>query len=1045
MRPFTLVVFAIVMASCAPVTRLAPDDSVAFEVWEPGQGGQAQPIVLQYDVTAGTGANWPDVNHPQWYEGTMPILMGRAANYLREGLKRMTGHDFAVVSTSNLSSGIVLTLLKGATADIRNDPEVKHALREMPGDAYSDKEAFFIRSETNRTLVVANTADGLLSAVVELLESVDYEILGMGPNWTHSPDYRNRPLVFSIKRAGRPSFYIRSLVPTSGQSYGVGTIMSGLSNNVDETVDTSNWRWHIGARLYGKSMPPFPGHAMQGYHKPVLKEIRDKRLTEGFLVPRIVVAPDVQRPAATNENAGWLWLNDDTAGQPGADKVFVSDGKTWVAQTPGYADCNLDLSVPFVRQIVFAEMTNQAANSFAKTPDDLVIFGMDAEDGGGYAVLEKLMKYKQWYPEYRTKEGIPLGQPYVLHGYNGLNQPREIWDPGAASDTMFGCANWLLREFDKWIDSLPEAGRVTASGTPKKSLIRCSFYSYNYHDVPPNFNLDPRIRVMIASYPKHRGHGKWEKFASQEDMARAFKVMLPREPSGDYRIISLAYYWDPGPSGIPAQWSASPKAIAEDYRRAYDAGYRAISIETDYNFGKFGLAYYLISKIFWNAELTANDLDRIRDTWFRRAFGEAWKEAKAYYDFMLTENFTVNGPNSWAKAIRLIDAASVKLEAAGGSDALKRIDDLKQYWYYHYLMDSGKYTVQSPEVKEYLWKGQMSYMVAMHVLARRDFGTDNVRSAVGTNIAAGPAHYTHAETQQWWVKVLDHWKVTPVAMFQDAVLSDGTKASAVDMNDLVMVMEFQGGAVDSPFIYNSGYMKPVPFMMAATKKDDLLGFKLVWPFNPNDNYYVAKKLPYGVDVWDAVRKSWEPWIDKTMIFQQSVEVTTDRSNKVQVAEVVLRAPRPGTYRFDIGYGGNAASLASFVYDPVTAKYGSNSVSFTYYTGTEGLTQSPVYVYIPKGTKSVDLEVWDNYKGKFLHLYRGLPAAKQEVSRKIEISEMGTHTIALQPGEDGTVAMLQSNGFAFPYLYSIPTLWAKSPRALLVPRAIAKSDGLTVME
>ena len=35
--------------------------------------------------------------------------------------------------------------------------------------------------------------------------------------------------------------------------------------------------------------------------------------------------------------------------------------------------------------------------------------------------------------------------------------------------------------------------------------------------------------------------------------------------------------------------------------------------ETDFNFGKYGLAYYLMSKVLWNARLTAEQLDAIRD------------------------------------------------------------------------------------------------------------------------------------------------------------------------------------------------------------------------------------------------------------------------------------------------------------------------------------------------------------------------------------------------------------------------------------------------
>ena len=111
----------------------------------------------------------------------------------------------------------------------------------------------------------------------------------------------------------------------------------------------------------------------------------------------------------------------------------------------------------------------------------------------------------------------------------------------------------------------------------------------------------------------------------------------------------------------------------------------------------------------------------------------------------------------------------------------------------------------------------------------------------------------------------------------------------------------------------------------------------------------------------------------------------------------------------------------------------------------GLTQGPVYIYIPKGTKSLDMEVWDNSNVKYLQLYTSLPAKNMTPSRKVDIGAMGTHTLALQPGEDGTVAMMWGNNFNFPYLYSIPTFWAKSPAALLIPRGIAEADGLTILK
>src|SRR5690606_13920230 len=146
-------------------------------------------------------------------------------------------------------------------------PQVREALKNSGEDDYNHREAFFIRSENDRLLLIANTPEGLLSAVVELLESVEYEVLGMGPNWLHVPDYRTRPVVFSLQRAGRPACCVRNLWATSGQERGWGTIgAKGLTHPADEGVHESYRRWRIGARMVCQPMSKFPGHALQEYH-----------------------------------------------------------------------------------------------------------------------------------------------------------------------------------------------------------------------------------------------------------------------------------------------------------------------------------------------------------------------------------------------------------------------------------------------------------------------------------------------------------------------------------------------------------------------------------------------------------------------------------------------------------------------------------------------------------------------------------------------------------------------------------------------------------
>ena len=56
---------------------------------------------------------------------------------------------------------------------------------------------------------------------------------------------------------------------------------------------------------------------------------------------------------------------------------------------------------------------------------------------------------------------------------------------------------------------------------------------------------------------------------SEVGVGTTFRVLLPREPSGDYQILTTSFYQDFTTEAIPPAWSASPKVLAETYSRLY--------------------------------------------------------------------------------------------------------------------------------------------------------------------------------------------------------------------------------------------------------------------------------------------------------------------------------------------------------------------------------------------------------------------------------------------------------------------------------------------
>lgn len=405
----------------------------------------------------------------------------------------------------------------------------------------------------------------------------------------------------------------------------------------------------------------------------------------------------------------------------------------------------------------------------------------------------------------------------------------------------------------------------------------------------------------------------------------------------------------------------------------------------------------------------------------------------------------INGPNTWAKAIRLITEADERIDPVKEVAAQRRLDDLKQYWYFYYLVDSGQAKPNVPAFREFLWKGQMAYMIPMYMVVRQFFDKKKrVAQAIGDEFIGTRAHYTPEETAAWWEKILAYWPLTPVREFKDAVLADGKPASSVDLFDLTPVAEFQSDITNSPFRYIAGRNQGINALTVARSGEEI-GFTLFWYYDPANRMLRDRKVFFGASLWNPKTKEWEPIVDETMTEIESRPVSASDGKVYQVVEARHRVTTEGTYRISAGMGGLGSNLTSLNYNPTNQVYASPTPGFTFSGNFNGFTQEPTWFYIPKGTKSVDLEVWDSTGNKKLTFYSLSSAGKPTKGRTVDIGRWGTHVIELEEGEAGGLASISGSAFYFPYLYSIPQLWAKSPSALLVPKAIAKADGLTPLQ
>ncbi|MFA7335085.1 MAG: hypothetical protein WC130_12460, partial [Kiritimatiellia bacterium] len=1036
------------------------------------------------------------------------VSVWSAVKYLRDGIYQMTGQRLAVAThnTYPLNNAIMLTTLAALTNSPNAPADVvsaaKAALIDNLNDPYTKlydrSEAFYIHTELNGIYIVANNFSGLGHAVVELLEGghaaagyqVGYETLSMGPNWTYTPDYTAKNLVFKMEYSDHPGFYMRVIAPEAGAAGGVGTIsysyLNGADNDgngliaPDEPVQISYDHWQRGFRIANQkqSMPASPGQGGMNILISHLTNMVATRSTEGLLAP-VRYGLYANRPAATSNNTDMLYFATDLPGNvTGALSWCVSPSYGWLESPATHVRAHPDLSVPGVRQVLLDNMKKQAEAFWVSHPGQ--VFSLPTEPGDGGPTDDQFVKYtvyKNWYPEYRQAEGQAWGA-YKLSGSPVGPQPNQAteswwWNPSdpahpdsanAYSDTLMALNNWLLREFDKYVDSLPAANRLSG-GISKKQLVIASSLSYYYHDVPPNFNLDPRVRVTLAFFPQHRGQGKWVNLNDKyKDTMKAYSTLSP-QPGIRYFLTSQSVAgsdWGVGAIYCGAPLFNLPYNIYDlIINSIYDVGSKGVVAQCDLNLGKTGLDLYLFSKLMWNPEITMYQLEALRTHWITRAYGtNAASVMKQYHDYTQYGTF-LNTVNARGRAMNFIQQADALI--APGTPEQRRLDDLKQFWYYYYLQDIGA-DASSQELKEFMWKGQMSYMNpllsfllytfknarfdAVEQIASPNFFNTNVTPPF---IAA--AHYEPAETAGWWANVRAHWPMSPINLFDDAVLANGTRGSTVDLNDLVGVQQFRTNAPAGYLTYHNTYLIPQP-LTRAQQAGDVIGFQVYWAATNS----TVCRLPYSVSRWDAAQQQWtNVWngYANSAFTTGAVFVTTaDPAGRCQRVVARYTALVAGVYRFDLGAicalnKTSAMSLLNIRVSTLDYDLAGNTMSGA--SIPQGLTcnrrldmsSGYTYFYIPKGTTSLDLESYYTLGYALIDLYTGLPGnGNWTPTRTVNVSAHGLYRIPLNPGEAGSVARLRKLADRYPEICSIPLLWAVSPSLLMVPRAIAVADGLT---
>ena len=217
------------------------------------------------------------------------------ANDLARHLERMTGAGFKVVPTATAPATGAIVI---GTLD--EFPQVRGALPADAAKIFAEsREAFALKSESGRLLVIGASDLAVPHAVFTLLEQLGCRWFLPGDNWTVIPS--RRELAVQVETASRPAFRMRNFFGTGG---------FGPANPIDPKLTfRDQWdTWKRRNRFGGEFQ--FAGHSGEAFSEANKAELE---------------AHPEYRAMVNGQRLPWSHGVKPCASNPAAVKLFIED------------------------------------------------------------------------------------------------------------------------------------------------------------------------------------------------------------------------------------------------------------------------------------------------------------------------------------------------------------------------------------------------------------------------------------------------------------------------------------------------------------------------------------------------------------------------------------------------------------------------------------------------------------------------------------------------------------------------------------------------
>lgn len=535
-----------------------------------------------------------------------------------------------------------------------------------------------------------------------------------------------------------------------------------------------------------------------------------------------------------------------------------------------------------------------------------------------------------------------------------------------------------------------EVARALRKAYPNERKM-AGLYAYNWHSDPPPFEMEPNVYIQLTM--AFNG-GKMTLPELLEAWPKKAKNL------GFYAYFST-WLWDQDrwPGGQAAS-KHSIKGMFEAWDKANrqsGAFATSVSAESGNNWGPHGRGYYLANALMWNPQANA---EAILDDFYQKSFGAGARAMKAYYE--MADASPPMSPGVLGALFRRVDEASKA--TAKSADVQARLDDIKNYLRYEYLNyrmaregNAAKKAAMEQEVFALVYRTRYSYMNHWEGLRQNSIGEDQNAGAPKPWKVESPV--THAESQRGFEEGL--------AYFPDLKVPAEQKFS----DDLVAVN--MGGQGGQPVATSQYYQEGSLYALLS-----LRGEPLKIKVQAGDTYGGLRHVYKITDARGKVLKTGKP-------------------NPKELVEFEFAVPAPGLYYLD--FHDNGAYSEVFLAAEQVAALPLRD------RGLRAMRAVPeMFFYVPRGVRQIEYyfkrEPWQ---------FGGAHQISDPSGRVVrEVDVDGDYvSVPVPPGMDGKAWKIGGPSFGLGRFkfFNVPNYFSPSSAQMLVPREVARKDGLVALK